>query len=147
MKRFNLRCYAIIINDQDELLLSDEFRNGHAFTKFVGGGLEWGEGTRDCLRREIKEEIGIDARVGKLYYLNDFFQQSAFNKNDQLISFYYKIAVINFDEIKIENHSLPLTKNGEKFRWKKISSLHSDDVTFPVDKIVLVKIIEEFRQS
>ena len=143
MKRFNLRCYAIIINDQNELLLSDEFRNGHAFTKLVGGGLEWGEGTKACLQREIKEELNIDASIGELYYVNDFFQQSAFNEEEQLLSFYYKIKTIDFEKIKIENHMYPLTENGEKFRWQKMSELHPDDVTFPIDKVVIRKLIDE----
>ena len=142
MIRFNLRCYAIIINDQNELLLSDEFRNGQAFTKFVGGGLEWGEGTKSCLQREIKEELDIDASIGELYYVNDFFQQSAFNEEEQLLSFYYKIKTIDFEKIKIENHMYPLTENGEKFRWQKMSHLHPDDVTFPIDKIVIQKLLE-----
>jgi len=143
MKRFNLRCYAIIINDHKELLLSDEYRNGHAFTKLVGGGLEWGEGTKDCLKREIKEEMDLDALVGDLFYVTDIFQQSAFNEKDQLISFYYRIKTIDFKNIKIENHTYPLTENGEKFRWKKIDELHPNDLTFPIDKIVIKKLISE----
>ena len=44
-KRFNIRVYGILINDQDQLLVSDEVIKGIKFTKFPGGGLEWGEGT------------------------------------------------------------------------------------------------------
>ena len=145
MKRFNIRCYGIIINDHDELLLSDEFRNGHAFTKLVGGGLEWGEGTKSCLEREIKEEMGIQVSVGDLFYVNDFFQQSAYHKNDQLISFYYKIDTIELSQIPIEDHNFPLKENGEKFRWKKLRELHPNDVSFPVDKEVIKKLISQFN--
>jgi len=147
MKQFNLRCYAIIINNEGEVLLSDEHRNGHSFTKFIGGGLEWGEGTKDCLQREIKEEMGINSIVGELFYVNEFFQESAFNKSEQLFSFYYKIKSIDFKKIKIENHSFPLTENGEKFRWQKITDLHLDDVTFPVDKKVIEKLIVELKDN
>ena len=142
MKRFNLRCYAIIFNDKKEVLLSDEYRNGHAFTKFVGGGLEWGEGTKDCLKREIKEEMGIDVIIGELFFVNDYFQESVFNKNDQLISFYYTIKSIDLKKIEIENHTIPLTEEGEKFRWKKIKDLQNSDVTFPVDQKVIRKLID-----
>ena len=56
-KRFNIRVYGIVVNDRNELLVSDELVKGMQFTKFPGGGLEWGEGTQDCLVREFREEL------------------------------------------------------------------------------------------
>ena len=53
---FNLRVYGILINEQNQLLVSDEYIRGMKITKFPGGGLEFGEGTRDCLKREFLEE-------------------------------------------------------------------------------------------
>lgn len=137
MKRFNIRCYAIIINDNKEILLSDEFRFGQSFTKFIGGGLEFGEGTKDCLQREIKDETGLDAVIGDLFYVNDFYQESAFNPKDQIISFYYFVDEIDFESIPVSTNDNPLSQNGEKFRWKKLSKLSEDDVTFPIDKVVV----------
>ena len=55
---FNLRVYGILINEQNQLLVSDEYIRGMKITKFPGGGLEFGEGTRDCLKREFLEETG-----------------------------------------------------------------------------------------
>ena len=48
---FNIRVYGILINEQHQLLVSDEYIRGNYYTKFPGGGLEFGEGTRDCLVR------------------------------------------------------------------------------------------------
>lgn len=142
MKRFNLRAYAIIVNDYDEVLVSDELRFGESFTKFPGGGLEWGEGTQDTVKRELKEELGLDAEIGELFYVNSFFQQSAFKQNDQLISFYYKVSVINFDEIPTTNHTIPLTEEGEKFRWISRLLLSEDMFRFPLDKLVAKQLLE-----
>ena len=58
MFRFNIRVYGILINDQNQVLVSDELIRGKHYTKFPGGGLEYGEGTRDCLKREFLEETG-----------------------------------------------------------------------------------------
>lgn len=142
MNTTNIRVYAIIINDKRQVLLSDELRFGRAFTKFPGGGLEWGEGTKDCIQRELKEELGIGVQIGELFYVNDFAQLSAFKKNDQLFSFYYFVKQINFGSIKTTNHKFPLTEEGEKFRWIDLKDLSSASVTFPIDKIVAEKLSE-----
>jgi ADP-ribose pyrophosphatase YjhB (NUDIX family) len=86
---FNVRVYGILINEQQQVLVSDELIRGGYFTKFCGGGLEFGEGTRDCLKREFKEEMNLDVSVGKHLYTTDFFQESAFSRGQQIISIYY----------------------------------------------------------
>ncbi|MFT5858597.1 MAG: 8-oxo-dGTP diphosphatase [Flavobacteriaceae bacterium] len=144
---YNIRVYAIILNDQDEILLSDERRNGHSFTKFPGGGMEWGEGMKDCLKRELEEEMGLSAIVGELLYVNDFFQKSAFRDTDQLISFYYLIDEINFEAIKCWEHPIPMVDDGEAFRWVKRSELTQEMVTFPVDSIVVSLLREGNSQK
>ena len=141
MSRFNIRVYGIIINERDEVLLSDELRFGNAFTKFPGGGLEWGEGTIDTLKREILEELHLSCEVGDLFYVNDFFQQSAYRKEDQLISFYYRIRSIDYDAVPVTNHSVPLSEEGEKFRWVSLKELSANDLHFPIDKLVADKLI------
>lgn len=142
MNTTNIRVYGIIMNDKNQILLSDELRFGNAFTKFPGGGLEWGEGTKDCLKRELKEELGLSTEIGELFYVNDFAQLSAFRKNDQLFSFYFFVKQIDCEQIKTSNHTLPLTEEGEKFRWVNLKELNSESVTFPIDKIVAQKLSE-----
>ena len=134
MNQFNIRVYGIIINEKDEVLIADEKRHGFAFTKFPGGGLEWGEGTKDCIRRELQEELGLEAEIGSLFYVNDCFQQSRFHKEHQLISFYYRISKIDLEKIPVSEHDVPLKEEGEAFRWVGIEELGEEMLTFPVDK-------------
>ena len=89
MHRFNIRVYGILINENRQVLVSDEFIRGNYYTKFPGGGLEFGEGTRDCLKREFKEEMDLEVEVGDHIYTTDYFQMSAFNPDHQIISIYY----------------------------------------------------------
>jgi len=140
MKHFNLRTYAIIISEANEVLVSDEMRFGRAFTKFPGGGLEWGEGLTDGLKREIQEELGLNAEIGDLFYVNEFFQQSGFRKDDQLISFYYRVVSIDMAAIPVTEHEVPVSEEGENFRWVKISDLSEEMMTFPVDKFVVSRL-------
>lgn len=137
--KFIIRVYGIIINDKDEVLLSDEYYNNTFMTKFPGGGLEFGEGPIDCLKREAIEEFGQEIEIIKHFYTTDFFQASLFHEKSQLLSIYYlarfttpvrfKIATKEFDFTTNENGSI-------SFRWRAIADLTENDVSFPIDKHV-----------
>ena len=87
MEQFNIRVYGILINEDKKVLVSDEFIRGKYYTKFPGGGLEFGEGTRDCLKREFIEEMNLQVEVLDHIYTTDFFQESAFRPGDQILSY------------------------------------------------------------
>ncbi len=138
--RYIIRVYAIIINDRDEVLLSDEFYNNTFMTKFPGGGLEFGEGTVECLKREAIEEFGQDIEIIHHFYTTDFFQASLFHDKSQLISIYYCarfIEPIKFP-IATEPFNFTTNENGSiSFRWKRVADLMENDVSFPIDKYVV----------
>lgn len=137
MYRFNIRVYGVCINERNEVLLSDESYRDLNFTKFPGGGLEFGEGTIDCIKREFREEFNLEVEVGSLFYLTDFFQVSAFSENDQVVSIYYlvKADVSVLDQL-ILDHS-----GEEKLHWVPLSELQEKLLTFPIDKIVAQKLV------
>ncbi|MBL7745933.1 MAG: NUDIX domain-containing protein, partial [Chitinophagaceae bacterium] len=86
MSLFNIRVYGILLNDQKQVLVSDELIRGMYITKFPGGGLEFGEGTRSCLQREFMEEMNLRVDVAEHIYTTDYFQMSAFNPEHQIVS-------------------------------------------------------------
>ncbi|MGB0934335.1 MAG: NUDIX domain-containing protein [Lishizhenia sp.] len=140
---FNIRVYGILINTKNQVLLSDEKRFGQQFTKFPGGGLEFGEGTKDCLKREFEEELDLKVEVDELIYLTDYFQVSAFDKNEQLISIYYRVHTKSWEDISCKERVYDFEGNEQEVqRWKSISELSKNDLTFPVDKIVVQKLKE-----
>lgn len=135
---FNIRVYGVLINSKNEVLLSDERRFGKEFTKFPGGGLELGEGIKDCLIREFQEELDLEIEVNELIYLTDFYQKSAFHKDDQIISVYYAVTAKNVDSLQAKD--IPFDFEGdeiESHRWKSVNELKEKDVTFPIDKLVV----------
>jgi 8-oxo-dGTP diphosphatase len=139
MKYFNLRVYGLIINEKREILLSDECRFGHFFTKFPGGGVEKGEGVIDALHREFREELNLEIEQATPFYYNDFYQESAFRKEDQIVSFYYLVKCDN-SKIMVENYEIPFQEETEKQRWISIADLSPNNLTFPIDKIVVDRI-------
>ncbi len=140
--RFNLRVYALIINESNHILVSDECRFGHFFTKFPGGGIEANEGVLDALKRELQEELSAEMLDSSFFYFNDFVQVSAFDPSQQLVAFYYLVRLKEPEKIGTRNYSIPFQEETEKQRWVYIHELNEKDFTFPIDQIVLVKLKE-----
>jgi 8-oxo-dGTP diphosphatase len=145
--KFNVRVYGLFIRDGN-VLLSDERLKGFEFTKFPGGGLEFGEGTADCIIREMKEETGMDFNIIAHYYTTDFFQVSAFHPNHQIISIYYLINGPDLPMDLLSESRFDFRKvsvDDQMFRWKPISDLMVDDLNFPIDRVVVEKLKKDFN--
>ena len=142
INRFNLRVYGLLVN-QDRVLITHENR-GMLMTKFPGGGLELGEGIKDCLIREFKEELDIRIELGEFFYVNDFLQVSTFKESDQLISFYYFVGTDELNKIPISSFDPDLKPEMQLFEWVSIKDLNLVDFTFPIDKRVVEKLSQSF---
>ncbi|MBK7562179.1 MAG: NUDIX domain-containing protein [Chitinophagaceae bacterium] len=154
MQYFNLRVYGILINDQKQVLVSDELIRGSYITKFPGGGLEFGEGTRDCLQREFMEEMGLKVTVNDHIYTTDYFQVSAFNPAHQIVSIYYwvtalekihtplKIKPFDFDEQQLKVYEQ--TSETETFRFIDWDNFSASSVTLPIDRLVADLVKEKY---
>jgi 8-oxo-dGTP diphosphatase len=154
MHRFNIRVYGILINEQRQVLVSDEYIRGSYITKFPGGGLEFGEGTRGCLQREFMEEMNLNVEVGNHIYTTDYFQMSAFNPEHQIISIYYAAKAL--EDIKVPLRDKPFDfdeqqmkvyeerKETETFRFIDWADFSAEQLTLPIDKIVASLVKENF---
>jgi ADP-ribose pyrophosphatase YjhB (NUDIX family) len=152
---FNIRVYGILTNDQSQVLVSDEFIRGNYYTKFPGGGMEFGEGTRDCLKREFKEEMNLNVSIGDHIYTTDFFQISAFNPGHQIVSIYYfanalepikaplRTKLFDFDERELKMYKE--TGETETFRFVDWNNFSEESVTLPIDKLVIKILKQEYR--
>jgi len=152
---FTIRVYGILINEQKQVLVSDEFIRGNYYTKFPGGGLELGEGTRDCLAREFMEEMNLRVAVDEHLYTTDFYQKSAFNPAQQIISIYYYVTALEpitvplcltpFDFNEEQLHTYASRKEVESFRFIDWNDFSAGSVTLPIDKIV-AKLLKEVKR-
>ncbi|TSJ39298.1 NUDIX domain-containing protein [Mucilaginibacter corticis] len=145
MYQFNVRVYGLLINDQQEILISDEQEYGMQFTKFPGGGLEYGEGMTEGLKREFVEECNAEVEVISHFYTTDFFVKSAFN-DSQIISVYYLVK--NIAPLDLVIKTIPFDFDGEgdvlqSFRWIKLQDLKESDFTFPIDQYVAKLLIDK----
>lgn len=145
MKRFNIRVYGIVIHN-GAVLVTDELRGGTRMTKFPGGGLEWGEGIKDCLVREFMEELGQEPVGEELFYVTDFFQTSAFREEDQLVSIYYKMHLPWPESIPVVGKAFAFEEEmdgAQVFRWMPLHQLFPEHFTYPVDQRVAGLLLDD----
>ena len=143
-----------MLDESRQVLVSDEYIRGEYYTKFPGGGLEIGEGTRDCLKREFKEEMNLEVAIGDHIYTTDFFQKSAFNSVHQILSIYYFATALEPIEVPIRNKEFDFdeqqlqlynaTQQIETFRFIEWDQFSADKVTLPIDKIVATIVKEKY---
>ena len=87
--RVRVRVGALLFDDPDApgaVLLAehDGLWEDRPFWTPPGGGVEFGEGLDEALRREVAEETGVDVEVGRLVYALDFVRPPL-----HAVSFYF----------------------------------------------------------
>lgn len=114
IEKFNVRVYALCIEDQKILTLFESYA-GEKLVKLPGGGLEFGEGIIDCLHREFMEELNVKIEVLKHFYTQEGFMQSRFRDNEQLLTVYYIVKIIDPENFRIIDTEIE-KPNGYPFR-------------------------------
>lgn len=133
--KINIRVYAIYLNEKNELMALDEGYVGEKLIKLPGGGLEFGEGTIECLHREFAEELNLKIEVLEHFYTQEDFLVSRFRENEQLLTIYYTVNILNLEDLNILDDSI------ENVKW---ISLHEENpLPLPIDKIVFQKLKEK----
>jgi 8-oxo-dGTP diphosphatase len=125
---------AGLIFDRDRLLVCQRNSRGSFALKweFPGGKLEAGEGYEGALRRELKEELGIEAgRVSEIF------------RHEHL---YPKIARINLRFFRVEDYSGDL-KNlvFQQIKWVPIKELAQMDF-LDGDLPIIQKLVSSYGE-
>lgn len=134
MNRFNIRVYGVLLNENNELLLSKESYKKKLFTKFPGGGLCLGESLPNGLMREFEEECDLTVSVIKLLYVTDTLVPSAFD-DSQVIGVYYLVEAKSNDLKEIRMSNVDVENNStQSFFWFNWKNMPDDKLDFPMDQ-------------
>tara|TARA_B100000768_G_scaffold118340_1_gene109471 strand:+ start:266 stop:748 length:483 start_codon:yes stop_codon:yes gene_type:complete len=134
MKLRTLRVYGFLMNYSGQVLIAVERYNAIPMVKFPGGGVDWGEGHRDALIREFKEELDLSVKVKNNIYFNDFAVESVIDSKFQVQSFFYIVEALG--SLEFQTHTsieFPET-DGERFVWCNIEELDENMFTFKIEK-------------
>lgn len=143
--KFNIRVYGLLVNE-NKILLSSERIDDYQMLKLPGGGLEFGEGILECIKREFKEELDLNIMVYEQIYLTDHFIQSAFKKNEQVIALYYWVE--SLDDIK-SFETIQTTRMGSqnqiRFFWEPLSDKVMDKLSFTSDQQAVRRLLAKIN--
>lgn len=129
--RFNYRIVGVVINGDKVLVHKAETDN---FWTFPGGRAEFGETAEETIKREIKEELGLDIKVSRLlWFVENFFNYQ--EKNYHEIALYFLIEFPPSNNYLFEKEDfLGLEKDTKLiFKWvKKDRETLSNLPLFPI---------------
>ena len=111
---------AIIVNNQNQVLIArrkQQLRNGGKW-EFPGGKLQHNESPEECLKREIKEEMGVDISVVRPFHLVNYP-----SKQDLSILLIGYICKLEGGDFHLKDHS--------EACWVNITNLSSFNLSEP----------------
>jgi len=129
---FRVRAVALIVHDGTVLMARNEAESFH-YT--VGGGVHHGESAEQAVRREVREELGIDLEVDRLVFIHENFfdgdtTTSLTGRTCHELGFYF---LMKFDPSRPINFTGSHTGAGvpEFFEWVALADYGRDRVAYP----------------
>jgi ADP-ribose pyrophosphatase YjhB (NUDIX family) len=104
------------------------------------------KGPADCIRRELLEETGLVFDVTGHFYTTDFFQPSAFDPRQQVISIYYFVTTGQPDRLVTSETAFDFLekKDGaQSLRWISTDDWNVESFTLPIDRVVAKLLTEQ----
>lgn len=113
---FNYRVCAIITNNDNLLVLKD---NHADYFYLPGGRVKFNETAQDALKRELKEELDVDAKIVRPLFLNQsFFNEDVLKKDYHEICIYFLVDISNTDILlRKDTFRGQETEKEQWFKW------------------------------
>ncbi len=131
-----VRVSALIIEDESILAIRHK-KNNKEYYLLPGGGVDEGEPIETAMRREMKEELNVDVRVGDLLFVAESISP---DKSRHIISIVLECELIDRD-----------FKLGEDERLSGYSFLNIDQLEketfYPDFKQVLIEFVKTKQLS
>lgn len=132
--------YAVVFKD-DKVLLTQMKSTDKYY--LPGGGSRLGEKLQAAVKREVKEETGIDIRVQTLlHFQEDFFYYDPFDEAYHSLLFYYRCSPLTFELLSNEQIYDQEACNPQ---WRCVDELEPEDFQNHGD--VLLQLLNTCRNQ
>lgn len=91
MSHIRIRAAGILVHEGQLLLVRHE-KGGKAYWLLPGGGVDYGETVEAGLKREFREEVGLDIGVGRLVMVHDSIPP---DRHRQVLNLYFLVTCPN----------------------------------------------------
>ena len=119
---FNYRVCAIITHGNKLLAMKN---NNTPYYFLPGGRVALHETADNAIKRELREELGINAKIVRpLWFAQTFFVEDECKEKFHELCVYYRVHVSDTDLVNHEKFIGLETKNNEVFEWLSIASLN-----------------------
>ncbi len=119
---FNYRVCAIITHGNKLLAMKN---NNTPYYFLPGGRVALHETADNAIKRELREELGINAKIVRpLWFAQTFFVEDECKEKFHELCVYYLVDVSDTDLVNHEKFIGLETKNNEVFEWLSIASLN-----------------------
>ena len=119
---FNYRVCAVIIHNNRLLAMKNK---NTPYYFLPGGRVALHEAADNALLRELKEELGIDAKIVRpLWFAQTFFIEDEIKEKFHEICLYYLVDISNTALINHQRFEGLVTCNHEVFEWLNIDTLN-----------------------
>lgn len=139
--KFSVRIsgYAILIHE-GKILLVNTKSSGKYY--LPGGKVEIGEKIEEAIRREVKEEAGIEIEVEKFFtFKESYFYYDPDDLAWQNYSFFFICKPLSF---KLSEDNQVEFDEAYKPEWIEISRLKKDAFSYPADEIFQL-VLDDLR--
>jgi len=132
---FRPSVYGVIIED-GKILLSKQWGDGY---DFPGGGIDLGESISDALKREVREETGLDVEIGRIVHCESSFFKFRFeNKCVQSILMFYLCKRVG-GELTTEYFDEHEKKYAEMPEWISLGDIDKIKFYNSADSLKIIK--------
>jgi len=115
---FRPAVYGVIVKD-GKILMSKQW-DGY---DFPGGGIELGESTEGALIREVKEETGLEVKIGKIIHCEHSFFKLPYKGNFvHSIHMYYECYIVG-GELSTDYFDEQEKQYADKPEWVKLNQI------------------------
>ena len=129
---------AAVITRQDQILLVEHHKRGQRYWVLPGGRLEGNETLDAALRRELKEELGLEARVGRLVIVCEMLAPDR-----HVVSLMFQTEIGESAEPHLDARDPVLAG----WQWVSVDQLPRLDFRPPIADAVRAVVAEQFAGS